>query len=383
MRICSVQNNPNGYSTTFIREKIKRIPADIIMIYGHQKLKYSADGKPLMPVWLIYISRFISKVFWLPPHKIHAQLYRKLPNFLRDKFVSGYLKKHKIDLVLVEYGKTAVNFMGACERAKIPFIVHFHGYDAYKHEVVEKYRSRYKQMFQKASGIIAVSKDMVQQLVSLEAPKEKISCIPSGANTSLFTEAMPDKSGPIFVSVGRFVEKKAPYLTLLAFKKVHDRYPQAKLVFAGDGPLLEICKEMSKAFHLEASVTFRGAVKHGEVAEIMRMARAFVLHCIRPANGDCEGTPNVIIEASASALPVVSTQHAGIKDVVVHGETGFLVKERDIDSMAIHMRTFLERPDLAAKLGRAGRKRIIENFTIEKSVEKVTQLIERVVQTNQ
>jgi len=332
---------------------------------------------------LIYISRFISKVFWLPPDKIHAQLYRKLPNFIRDRCVSSYLKKHKIDLVLVEYGKTAVNIMGACERAKIPFIVHFHGYDAYKHEIVERYGSRYKQMFQKTSGIIAVSKDMVQQLASLEAPKEKIWWIPSGANTSLFTKAMPEKSDPIFVSVGRFVEKKAPYLTLLAFKKVHDQYSQAKLVFAGDGPLLEICKEMSRAFHLEASVTFLGAVTHAKVAEIMRMARAFVLHCIRPANGDCEGTPNVIIEASASALPVVSTQHAGIKDVVVHEETGFLVEERDIDSMATHMMTLLEQPDLAATLGRAGRKRIVENFTIEKSVERVFQLIEKVVQTNQ
>ena len=383
MRICSVQKDLNGYSTTFIREKLKRIPVDIIILYSNQMLKFSGDGKPLMPIWLIYISRFISKVFWLPPDKIHAQIYRKLPNSLRDKCVSSYLKKHKIDVVLVEYGNTAIHIMGACERAKIPFIVHFHGYDAYRHEVVEKYGCLYKQMFQKAAGIIAVSKEMVQQLLSLEAPKEKIWCIPSGANIALFKEAMPEKSGPIFVSIGRFVDKTAPYLTLLAFKKVHDRYPQAKLVFAGDGPLLDICKEMAKAFHLEASVTFLGAVEHAKVAGIMLTARAFVLHCIRPANGDCEGTPNVIMEASASALPVVSTQHAGIKDVVVHEETGFLVEERDIDSMATHMMTLLKRPDLAAILGRAGRKRIIENYTIEKSVERVTQLIERVVRTNQ
>ena len=382
MRICSVQKNLNGYSTTFIREKIKRIPADITILYGRYKLKFSEDGKPLMPIWLIYISRFISKVFRLPPDKIQTQLYRKLPNSLRDKCVSSYLKKHKFDLALVEYGNTAVNIMGACERAGIPFIVHFHGYDAYKYEVLERYSSRYKQMFQKASGIIAVSKDMVQQLASLEAPKEKIWCIPSGANINLFTEAMPEKSDPIFVSIGRFVEKKAPYLTLLAFKQVHDRYPQAKLIFAGDGPLLDICKEMSRVFHLETSVTFLGAVKHAEVAEIMRMARAFVLHCIRPASGDCEGTPNVIMEASASALPVVSTLHAGIQDVVVHEETGFLVEERDLDSMATHMMTLLKRPDLAAKLGRAGRKRVIENFTIEKSVERVTQLITKVIQAN-
>ncbi len=75
-------------------------------------------------------------------------------------------------------------------------------------------------MFNKAAAIIAVSKDMVKQLVSLGAIREKGSYIPSGADTDMFADTAPGKSEPIFVSVGRFVDKKAHYLTLLAFKKI-------------------------------------------------------------------------------------------------------------------------------------------------------------------
>lgn len=384
MKICNIQTNRNGYSETFIREKIKRISAEVTIVYGREgRPIFSDNGKPLLPIYAKIMSRLIAKVFSVPLEKVYVILWRFLPGRFRDRTLAAYLKRNKFDIVLVEYGMTGLAIMNACERANIPFVVHFHGYDAYSHKSLERYSDRYRLMFNKAAAIIAVSKDMVEQLVRLGAVREKVSYIPSGANVNLFAEAMPEKSSPIFVSVGRFVEKKAPYLTLLAFKKVHDQYSQAKLVFAGDGPLLDICKEMSRAFHLEASVTFLGAVKHAEVAEIMLMARAFVLHCITPDSGNREGTPNVIMEASASALPVVSTRHAGIKDVVVHEETGFLAEERDIDGMASHMMTLLERPDLAATLGRAGRKRISENFTIEQSVERVTQLIEKVVQTKQ
>jgi colanic acid/amylovoran biosynthesis glycosyltransferase len=384
MKICNIQTSRQTYSETFIHEKIRRIPAEVIIVYGRQgKPVFSEDGKPILSVYGKIFGRLLAKVFSLRLEKAYEILWRFLPGKSRDRTLAAYLKKNKFDIVLVEYGMTGVAVMNACERANIPFVVHFHGYDAYKHECLQQYSERYKLMFKKAAAVIAVSKDMVEQLVRLGAKREKISYIPSGADPDMFANAAPEKSEPIFVSVGRFVDKKAHYLTLLAFKKVNERFPQAKLIFAGDGPFLGVCKEIAHAYDLNDSVTFLGPVTHEKVVEIMQKARAFILHCIRSANGDCEGTPNVIMEASACALPIVSTCHAGIKDVVVHEETGFLVEERDIDGMAAYMMTLLERPDLAAKLGRAGRKRIIEHFTIEKSVEKVTQLIDKVIQTYQ
>jgi len=380
MKICNIQTSRQTYSETFIREKIKRIPAEVIIVYFRQgKPVFSEDGKLILPVYGKILSSLLAKVFSVPLERLYKILWRFLPQWFRDRTLAAYLKKNKFDIVLVEYGMTGLAIMNACERANIPFVVHFHGYDAYKHECLQRYSDRYRLMFKKAAAVIAVSKDMVEQLVALGAIREKISYIPSGADPDMFANAAPGKSEPIFVSVGRFVDKKAHYLTLLAFKKVNERFPQAKLIFAGDGPFLGICKEIANAYGLNGSVTFLGSISHEKVAEIMRMARAFVLHCITPDSGNREGTPNVIMEASAVGLPVVSTKHTGIMDVIVHGETGFLVEERDIDAMADYMLKLLEDPKLAEEMGRAGRERIKQYFTIEISSEKVWQLIKKVV----
>lgn len=380
MKICNIQTSRQGYSETFIREKIKRIPAEVTIVYGREgRPIFSDNGKPLLPIYAKIMSRLLAKVFSVPLERVYGIVWRSLPERFRDRALAAYLKKNKFDIVLVEYGMTGLAVMNACERANIPFVVHFHGYDAYSHKYLERYSDRYRLMFDKAAAIIAVSKDMVEQLVSLGATREKISYIPSGADPDMFADAAPGKSEPIIVSVGRFVDKKAHYLTLLAFKKVNERFPQAKLIFVGDGPFLGICKEIANAYGLNGSVTFLGSVSHEKVAEIMRMARAFVLHCITPDSGNSEGTPNVIMEASAVGLPVVSTKHAGIMDVVVHGETGFLVEERDVDAMAGYMAKLLENPKQAEKMGQAGRERIKQYFTIEISSEKVWQLIKKVV----
>lgn len=380
MNIYSVQTNQYVYSETFIREKIRRLPANVTTVYGREgRPIFSDKGEPLMPIYAKVLSRLIAKIFSVPLERIYGIVWRFSPERLRDKIIASHLKKKKIDVVLVEYGMTGLAVMNACERANVPFVVHFHGYDAYSYKYLERYAERYKLMFNKAAALIAVSKDMVEQLVRLGAIREKISYIPSGADPDMFANAAPGKSEPIFVSVGRFVDKKAHYLTLLAFKKVNERFPQARLIFAGNGPFLGICKEIANAYGLNGSVKFLGPVSHGKVAEIMRTARAFVLHCITPDSGNREGTPNVIMEASAMGLPIVSTKHTGIMDVVVHGETGFLVEERDVDAMADYMLKLLENPKLAEKMGRAGRERIRQYFTIDISSEKVWQLIKKVM----
>lgn len=73
-------------------------------------------------------------------------------------------------------------------------------------------------------------------------------------------------------------------------------------------------------------------------------------------NCDSEGTPVAILEACASGLPVVATRHAGIKDVILHGETGFLIEEGDVHGVAEYMVQLLEDPELAERLGRSGRR---------------------------
>ncbi len=92
-----------------------------------------------------------------------------------------------------------------------------------------------------------------------------------------------------------------------------------------------------------------------------------------------EGTPVAILEASAAALPVISTRHAGIPDVIIDGETGFLVDEHDVDGMAENMIKLLDNPDLSEKMGKAGRKNIFEKYRMEIHMDNLNKVIHDVI----
>jgi glycosyltransferase involved in cell wall biosynthesis len=111
----------------------------------------------------------------------------------------------------------------------------------------------------------------------------------------------------------------------------------------------------------------------------MRQARAFVQHSVQTSYGDSEGTPVGILEGGAAGLPVVATRHAGIQDVIIDGETGLLVDEGDVDSMAESMIRLGENPVLAAELGKAARKRICAEFSMEKSIDNLWGIIETTI----
>jgi len=111
----------------------------------------------------------------------------------------------------------------------------------------------------------------------------------------------------------------------------------------------------------------------------MQKARCFVQHSVVASSGDSEGTPVGILEAGASGLPVVSTRHGGIPDVVIEGETGFLVAENDVDGMAQRMVQMATSPDLAGMLGHRARKHIQDSFSSERSLGRLWSIIESAI----
>jgi glycosyltransferase involved in cell wall biosynthesis len=108
----------------------------------------------------------------------------------------------------------------------------------------------------------------------------------------------------------------------------------------------------------------------------MQKARAFVQHSVTAHDGDAEGTPNAVLEAGASGLPVVATRHAGIKDSVIEMKTGLLVDEGDIDGMAQHMIRLAKDSALAASLGKAARERILTEYSMDKSIQNLWAIID-------
>jgi glycosyltransferase involved in cell wall biosynthesis len=290
-----------------------------------------------------------------------------------------FLRRHDVAAVLAEYGPTAVSVADACFAAGIPLVAHFHGADAFDHETLELFGPHYLRVLPRCAAVIAVSHEMVRQLRELGAPAERLHYNPCGIDTVLFSGADPAVSDPLFFAAGRFVDKKAPHLTLLAFKQVAEACPAARLVMAGDGHLWEACKQLARALGIDDVVEFAGPLPHPQIAARMQAARAFVQHSLKTSYGDSEGTPVSILEAGAIGLPVVSTRHGGISDVVVHEETGLLVDEGDVSGMAASMIRLANSPTLAAELGERARHHVRANFSMEKSIANLWGILERAI----
>lgn len=281
------------------------------------------------------------------------------------------LRRIKADVVLAHYGPTGAEMAPICEKLGLPLVVHFHGYDASVSTLLEEYTERYSRMFASASGIIAVSHLMEDRLLTLGADRAKTHYCPYGIDLDLFTASAPEANKPVFLAVGRFVEKKAPYLTVLAFAKARQVRPDARLRMIGDGPLLGVCRKLAASLGVSESIEFAGVRSSEEVAKEMSRARAFVQHSVEASDGDSEGTPVAILEASASGLPVISTRHAGITDAVVDQESGILVNEGDIDGMASAITLLSNDAPLAARMGARARCHIAANFSKEASIARL------------
>jgi glycosyltransferase involved in cell wall biosynthesis len=312
----------------------------------------------------------------LLPQALYSRLVtrRELSDEAIHDAMAGFFRQHGVDVVLAEFGPAGADIAPHLRDLEIPLVVHFHGHDAHRTKVIAEYRDKYKVMFASAFKLITVSRFMTDTLVSLGADPEKIVLNPYGPRDRFFS-AMPDYS-PTILALGRFTDIKANYLTLAAFARVASTESAARLVMVGDGELLETCKNLARLWKIDDRVSFVGAIPHAEILPFFNSACCFVQHSVMPSYGDAEGTPVAILEAGAAALPVVATRHAGIPDVVVHGRTGFLVDEHDVDGMASYLLELVSNRELCQSMGAEARERIRRHFSIESHISRLQRVID-------
>lgn len=362
--IALISPNKSSYSETFIQAHKNLLNAEV---------KYYYNGP--LPCCLEGVGQLQPTRSYLALRRMCTLLhYRADTTFQEDLLIASF-KKNKIDKVYAEYGLTAVAVLNVCKKSNVPLIVNFFGYDASVAKVLSRNRENYLRVFDYAQSIVAVSKYMVGTLIDLGADRQKITYTPCGPQDSFF-QIKPNYHENMFVAVGRFVDKKAPYYTVLAFLKVLKKYPDARLYFVGDGSLLNACQNIVRYHRCESSIIFLGSVEPCALQELYERARGFVQHSITADDGDMEGTPVAVLEASASGLPVIATEHAGIPDVVIHGHTGLLVREHDVDGMAANMIRLLEDRKYAISLGQRGREYVKDNFSMNKHIGILNALID-------
>lgn len=300
------------------------------------------------------------------------------------------IMRHNVRLLHTHLGTHAIDFIPLVQRFHLPMVVSFYGYDA--SSAPRRwigYRESLHTLFRKSSLILSLSEDMRRDLINLGCPDNKIIIHHFGVDVNKFKPtACKVNNGKLrILCVSTFEERKGlPYL-IKAFKKVKNKFPSSELCHIGkpredDGPMKQQLEKLIAELGLMKSVNIMGYVPNSRLSLEYQASDLFVLPSITGTDGDKEGIPTVLIEAQASGLPVVSTYHAGIPELVLDGITGYLVPERNVDALADSICTLLANIEGRKRMGMAGREHVEKEFNIAVQTKKVEQTYDELITKN-
>ncbi|GIW86851.1 MAG: glycosyl transferase [Isosphaeraceae bacterium] len=220
----------------------------------------------------------------------------------------------------------------------------------------------------RACGSVCVSEG-VRRFVIRHArlDPDRLTVIPNGIDLERIDRALPadrlslglDPTGPIVLFVGRLDVQKGLSDLLEAWITVRQAFPQATLLLVGDGPERQT---LSRWLAAHPGSRVRALGFRPDVPSLMLLADLFVLPSL------WEGMPNVVMEAMAARLPVVATRVEGTEDLVIDGQTGWLVPPRRPDLLAAAVRAALDDPEASRRRGALGRSRVEQQFSLDATV---------------
>lgn len=258
-------------------------------------------------------------------------------------------------------------------------ITTFHGYDVTKY-IERNGRHVYDFLFSRGDLFTVVSEKMKRDLIALGCDKDKIVVHRMGVDLKQFTFCFREikvEDTLRLLSIGRLVEKKGLEYAIQAVGKAARRFPQIQYKIIGDGELNNRLKEIVKKLKVEQNIQLLGWKSHHEVAQLMQDAHILLAPSVTAGDGDQEGVPVVIMEALARGLPVISTLHSGIPELVQDGQSGFLVPEKDVHALTDKLEYMIEHPELFDAMGRSGRAWIEKHYDITKLNGRLASVYER------
>jgi len=293
---------------------------------------------------------------------------------------------------------TALNNQGT----KKPFVHTIHGVLADEYEQARKneyqsFRGRIANYFmhrlaaleektaKKATLIVTISKyslEKIQKYYNVDAAKVRI--VPNGVDPEKFKPsedptAVKRQFGlgnePCVLFVGSLIPRKGLLFLVEAAKKIVNKYRETKFMIVGEGPLRNQLQRKIEAANLSGNFTFLGNMKWDRLPAVYNCADVFVLPSIQ------EGQGIVLLEAQASAKPVVAFDIGGVNEAVRNGETGLLVKQGSTDKLADAIVKLLSDKALREKMGANGRRFVAENFTWDICAQKMLQVYREVLGT--
>lgn len=275
------------------------------------------------------------------------------------------LQNGPYDVIHCQFGTLGRQFIGLKDIGLLPgkFVTSIRGHDITQQR--HTLPGLYDKLFDKCDLFLPVSLDLKERLVTLGCNPSKIEVHHSGIDCSLFryrTPSIEDNQPVKIISIGRLVEKKGISYGIDAVATLIKRGRKIHYDIIGDGPLCEILATKIRQLGVEEHIKLRGWQDHDAIKTYLAAAHLLMAPSVTASDGDMEGIPNVVKEAMTMGLPVISTFHGGIPELVEDGVSGYLTPERDVAALIDRLSYLMDHSELWEKMGAAGRKKVEQEF---------------------
>ena len=297
------------------------------------------------------------------------------------------LLKKSYDIIHCQFG--TVSFRGISFRNLIQnltgsqpkLITTFRGYDI-SYILQEKGDRFYDRLWKTGDLFLANCEFFKQRVIELGGSSQKTFVHRSGldCNKFIFTPRHPSPDGKVrIVTTGRLVEKKGIEYAIRAVAKQAKISPNIEYNIIGDGYLKADLMQLIQELNIGEIVKLLGWKNEQEIIEILDRCHIFIAPSVTAKNGDQDAPINVLKEAMAMGLPVISTYHGGIPELVEDGISGFLVPERDSEALAEKLAYLIEHPKIWLQMGKAGRAHVEEKYDINKLNDELVTIYEQLL----
>ena len=300
----------------------------------------------------------------------------RLEDFLQAAHLARALRRSKATHLHAHFANAPTMVAEVVHRLTgIPFSFTAHAKDIYLTPPTELARR-----IESAVCVLTCTGNNQRYLAGLVPKEANVHLVYHGVDVERFrTARWPASTGagtaPLILSVGRFCEKKGLQYLIRACRNLVDHGHLFRCQIVGYGELQGELERMIADLDLQRHVSLPGRMTQDQLAALYQQASMFVLPCLVTDQGDRDGIPNVLIEAMASGVPVISTDVSGISELVQHSQNGLLVEQRNAAALAEAAELLLLQSNFRRCLAQNGRETVLRSFTLEASARHVHRIL--------
>lgn len=257
----------------------------------------------------------------------------------------------------------------------------FHGADISRRHILDEHKQDYRNLFQQSELMLPISHLWQNKLIEMGCPPEKIHVTRMGIEPEKFNFKPRDAfHTPLrIVSVARLTEKKGLDVAVKASAILKQRGGRFQYTIIGNGDQDRMMRDFIAREEMDDCVTMPGFKPQEEIRQALNQADIFLLPSKTAADGDMEGIPVALMEAMAVGLPVVSTFHSGIPELIENDVSGWLVKEDDAEALAETLLKLSEGAVDVAPVVAAARQKVETEFNQHIAYRELAQILEQMV----